>query len=93
MLNTVRSQAIGVSAWTDLVALSSHSHVDDLIRRPIMNRPATTKPLIPATVSASLGVQNKELATPALTIHKKIGAEQTTTQLPKANAVPSHRRL
>jgi hypothetical protein len=46
-----------------------------------------------ATVSASFGVQNKELATPAPTIHKKIGAEQMATQVPKANAVPSHRRF
>ena len=93
MLKTVRSQAIGVSPGADLVALSPHSHTDNLIRRAIMNRPAIAKPLTPATVSASFGVQNKELATPAPTIHKKIGAEQMATQVPKTNAVPSHRRF
>lgn len=93
MLNTVRSQAIGVSPWTDLVALSSQPHSDELIRRRTANRPAAARPLNAATVSASFGVQNKELATPAPTIHKKIGAEQMATQVPKANAVPSHRRF
>ena len=93
MLNTVRSQAIGASPWTDFFALSPHSHIDDLIRRAIVNRPANINPLTPAIVSASLGVQNKELATPEPTIHKKIGTEQTATQVQKATAVPSDRRF
>ena len=93
LLKTVKSQAIGVSAWTDVIALSPQPHSDDVIRRRTANRPATARPLNPAAVTASFGVQNNELATPAPTIHKKIGIEQTAAHVPKANAVPSHRRF
>jgi len=93
VLNTVKSQAIGMSPWTDLIALSSQPQSDELGRRRSANRPAAARPLKVPTVSASFGVQNKELATPAPTIHKKIGAEQMATQVPKANAAPSQTRF
>ncbi len=90
ILKTVKLQAIGRA---DASAFSPQSHCEDVIRRRTANRPAAARPLSPASVSASFGVQNNEPATPAPIIHKKIGAAQTAAHVPKANAVPSHQRF
>jgi hypothetical protein len=91
MLNTVKSHAIGISA--DTAVLFPQSHFDDVNRRRAANRPAIARPLKPATVSVSFGVQNNEPAAPTPIIHKKKGTAQTAAHVANANAVPSHQRF